>query len=83
MNITDTHKSILKDRILENERLESESDSSHEFYERIVKIFERIPDTDGEALLRKKFYFVIPFANTVYKRRLFSYKRQGRSESAG
>jgi hypothetical protein len=72
MNITDTHKSILKDRILENERLESEADASHEFYERIVKVFERIPDTDGEALLRKKFYLVIPFANTVYKRTLFS-----------
>jgi len=72
MNITDAHKSILKDRILENERIENKADATYDFYERIVKVFERIPDTDGEALLRKKFYLVIPFANTVYKRELFS-----------
>jgi hypothetical protein len=72
MKITETDISILKNRILENERLESKADGSYEFFERIVKVFERIPDADAEALLRKNFYLVIPFSNTVYRRNIIS-----------
>ncbi len=72
MKITDTEINILKNRILENERLESKADASYEFFERIVKIFERIPAADAEGLLRKNFYLVIPFSNTVYKRKINS-----------
>ena len=72
MKITDTEINILKNRILENERLESKADASYEFFERIVKVFERIPAADAEALLRKNFYLVIPFSNTVYKRKINS-----------
>jgi hypothetical protein len=70
MNITDKYKTILKDRILEDDRIEDETDASHDFFEMFVKVFERIPETDGETLLEKNFYLVIPFSNAVYKRRI-------------
>jgi hypothetical protein len=72
MKITDKLKANLKDRILENDRIETETDASHEFFEMVVKVFERIPETDGETLLGKNFYLVIPFSNTVYKRNIIS-----------
>ena len=72
MKITDTDISILKNRVVENERLESKADASHEFFEMVVKVFERIPETDGEMILGKNFYLVIPFSNTVYKRNIIS-----------
>lgn len=65
MKITDKHKANLKDRILENE-----TDASNEFFETVVQIFERIPESDGETILKKNFYLVIPFSNTVYKRKI-------------
>ena len=72
MEITDRHKANIKDRILDNDKIEDETDASHEFFEMVVKVFERIPETDGETLLGKNFYLVIPFSNTVYKRNIIS-----------
>ena len=70
MEITDKHKANLKDKILDNDRIEDETDASHDFFEMLVKVLERIPETDGETLLDKNFYLVIPFSNTVYKRKI-------------
>ena len=72
MKITVKHKANLKDKILDNDRIEDETDASHDFFEMLVKVFERIPETDGEAILGKNFYLVIPFSNTVYKRKINS-----------
>ena len=72
MEITDRHKANIKDRILDNDRIEDETDVSHEFFETVVKVFERMPETDGETILGKNFYLVIPFSNTVYKRNIIS-----------
>jgi len=72
MKITVKHKATLKDKILDNDRIEDETDARHDFFEMLVKVFERIPETDGEAIIRKNFYLVIPFSNTVYKRKINS-----------
>jgi len=72
MEITDRHKANIKDRILDNDRIEDKTDASHEFFEIVVKVFERMPETDGETILGKNFYLVIPFSNTVYKRNIIS-----------